>query len=99
MLDLPVNNISGIGTTMVKVLNENSIYYVRDALCEKFSLNRLKNMFDDRIGRFLFLALFKKMNVNLDRQSEEYIREMIRRNRLYGTPSEFASKVIASFYK
>eukprot|EP00943_MAST-04B_sp_MAST-4B-sp1_P001733 g1733.t1 len=56
MLDLPVNNISGIGTTMVKVLNENSIYYVRDALCEKFSLNRLKNMFDDRIGRFLFLA-------------------------------------------
>jgi hypothetical protein len=56
MLDLPVNNISGIGSTMVKVLNENSIYYVKDALCETFSLNKLINMFDDRIGRFLFLA-------------------------------------------
>ena len=39
------------------------------------------------------------MNIKLDRQSETYIREMIRRNRLYGSPSELVNKAIASFYK
>ena len=39
------------------------------------------------------------MNIKLDRQSEKYIREMIRRNRLYGSPSELVNKAIVSFYK
>ena len=39
------------------------------------------------------------MNIKLDRQSEKYIREMIRRNRLYGSPSELVNKAIAGFYE
>ena len=39
------------------------------------------------------------MNIKLDRQSEKYIREMIRRNRLYGSPSELINKAIVSFYQ
>ena len=39
------------------------------------------------------------MNIKLDRQSEKCIREMIRGNRLYGSPSDFVNKAIASFYK
>ena len=39
------------------------------------------------------------MNIKLDRQSEKCIREMIRGNRLYGSPSELVNKAIASFYK
>ena len=39
------------------------------------------------------------MNNKLDSQSEKYIREMIRRNRLYGSPSELVNKAVASFYK
>jgi len=39
------------------------------------------------------------MNIKLDRQSEKYIREMIRENRLYGSQSELINKAIASFYK
>ena len=39
------------------------------------------------------------MNIKLDRQSEAYIREMIRRNRLYGSPSELVNKAIVSFYR
>ena len=39
------------------------------------------------------------MNIKLDRQSETYIREMILRNRLYGSPSELVNKAIAGFYK
>ena len=39
------------------------------------------------------------MNIKLDRQSETYIREMIRRNRLYGMPTELVNKAIVSFYK
>ena len=50
-------------------------------------------------GRFLLQALPEMMNIKLDRQSEKYIREMIRRNRLYGSPSELVSKTIVSFYK
>jgi Arc/MetJ-type ribon-helix-helix transcriptional regulator len=50
-------------------------------------------------GGFLLQALSKTMNIKLDRQSETYIREMIRRNRLYGSPSELVSKAIAGFYK
>lgn len=39
------------------------------------------------------------MNIKLDRQSEKYIGEMIRRNRLYGSPSELVNKAIVSFYQ
>ena len=39
------------------------------------------------------------MNIRLDRQSEKHIREMIRRNRLYGSPSELVNKAIDSFYE
>ena len=39
------------------------------------------------------------MNIKLDRQTEKYIREMIRTNRLYGSPSELVNKAVASFYK
>ena len=39
------------------------------------------------------------MNVKLDSQSEKYIREMIRRNRLYGSPLELVDKAIVSFYQ
>ena len=39
------------------------------------------------------------MNIKLDRQSEKYVGEMIRRNRLYGSPSELVNKAIARFYK
>ena len=39
------------------------------------------------------------MNIKLDRQSEKYIREMIRENCLYGSQSELINKAIASFYK
>ena len=39
------------------------------------------------------------MNIKLDRHSEKYIREMIRGNPLYGSPSELINKAIASFYK
>ena len=38
------------------------------------------------------------MNIKLDSQSEKYIREMIRRNRLYGSPSELVNKAIVGFY-
>ena len=37
------------------------------------------------------------MNIKSGRQSEKRMREMIRRNRLYGLPSEFVNKVIDSF--
>ena len=50
-------------------------------------------------GRFVLQALFKTMNIKLDRHSEKYIREMIRGNRLYGSPSELVNKAIASFYQ
>ena len=50
-------------------------------------------------GGFVPQALPKAMNIKLDRQSEQYIREMIRRNRLYGSPSELVNKAITSFYK
>ena len=50
-------------------------------------------------GRLLFQAFPKKMNIKLDRQSEKYIREMIRKNCLYGSPSELVGKIIVSFYK
>ena len=50
-------------------------------------------------GRLLLQALSKTMNIKTDRQSEKYIREMIRRNRLIGSPSELINKAIASFYK
>ena len=39
------------------------------------------------------------MNIKLDHQAEKYIREMIRRNRLYGSPFELVNKAIVSFYK
>ena len=39
------------------------------------------------------------MNIKLDRQSEKCIGEMIRGNRLYGSPSELVNKAIASFYE
>jgi len=39
------------------------------------------------------------MNIKLDNNSEKYIREMIRRNRLYGSPSELVNKAIACFYQ
>ena len=39
------------------------------------------------------------MNIKLDHQSQKYIGEMIRRNRLYGSPSELINEAIASFYK
>ena len=39
------------------------------------------------------------MSIKLDRQSEKYIHEMIRRNRLYGTPSELVNKAIVNFYQ
>jgi len=39
------------------------------------------------------------MNIKLDSQSEKYISEMIRRNRLYGSPSELINKAVARFYK
>ena len=50
-------------------------------------------------GRFVLQALPKAMNIKLDRQSEKYIGEMIRRNRLYGSPSELVDKAIACFHK
>ena len=37
------------------------------------------------------------MNIKLDRQLEKFIREMIRRNRLYGSPSELVNKAIMTF--
>jgi len=39
------------------------------------------------------------MNIKLDNQAEKCIREMIRRNRLYGSPSELVNKAVACFYK
>ena len=39
------------------------------------------------------------MNIKLDRQSEKYISEMIRKNRLYGSPSEVVNKAIVGFYQ
>ena len=39
------------------------------------------------------------MNIKLDSQSEKYIREMIRRNRICGSPSELVNKAIDSFYE
>ena len=39
------------------------------------------------------------MNIKPDRQAEKCIREMISRNRLYGTPSELVNKAIIDFYR
>ena len=50
-------------------------------------------------GRLLLQALPKTMNIKLDSQSEKYIREMIRRNRLYGSPVELVGKEVDLFYK
>ena len=50
-------------------------------------------------GRLLLQALSKMMNIKPDHQSEKYIREVIRRNRLIGPPSELINKAIASFNK
>lgn len=44
-------------------------------------------------------ALSKAMNIKLDHQAEKYIREMIRRNRLYGSPVELVGKAVDLFYK
>ena len=46
----------------------------------------------------VFTACFGSV-FKLDRQSEKYIREMIWRNRLYGSPLELLNKAIFSFYK
>ena len=57
MLDLPVNKITGIGRVLVKRLNvELGIFFVKDALHEKFSMSKLCALFGSRVGRFLFLA-------------------------------------------
>ena len=57
MLDLPVNKITGIGRVLVKRLNEElGIFFVKDALYEKFSMSKLCTLFGSRVGRFLFLA-------------------------------------------
>ena len=65
------------------------------------SLRRSHRLLQGGTPCFVFSqeALSKSMNIKLDRQSETYIREMIRRNRLYGSPSELVSKAIAGFYK
>ena len=69
MLDLPVNNISGIGRIIVKKLNETlNIFHVKDALFEKFSLSFLIGEFGERIGRFLFLAFRGIDEINIVEQ-------------------------------
>ena len=39
------------------------------------------------------------MNIKVDGQSEKCIREMVRRNRLYGSPVELVGKAVNLLYK
>ena len=68
------------------------------AICAEIWRDSQQGDLDLSLNR-LFQAFPKKMNIKLDRQSEKCIREMIRRNRLYGSPSELVNKAIASFYE
>ena len=50
-------------------------------------------------GGFVLQTLPETMNIKIDHQSEKYIREMIRRNRLYESPSDLVNKAIDRFYE